>query len=347
MVRLSSMRKNLRIYLPLLLFFLAITTALSITQLQEQSENSPLESEIEVVALAAEPITPIPLTLKLDQSKVALGDRLFHDPILSSNDTISCATCHIINRGGTDGLITSVGMRGANTGLNSPTVFNTGFHSRLNWDGRAATLEEQIEGPMTAEREMGGMSWSEVIDKLNQSPEYVTSFNEIYAVGITSDNIKDAIAIFQRSLYTPNAPFDKYLRGDKEAISTEAKEGYNLFKSYGCITCHQGMLVGGNMFQTLGIFGDYFADRGKLTKADLGRYNVTQDDRDRHVFKIPSLRNVTLTAPYFHDGNPQTLEQAIKLMGKYQLGVDIPQQDVDLIIEFLRTLQGEYQGKAL
>ncbi|MGK7896602.1 MAG: cytochrome-c peroxidase [Xenococcus sp. (in: cyanobacteria)] len=347
MTKISVISRNLKIYIPILLFFLAIIAALSISQLPEQSDDSSLESDVTLVALAAEPITPIPLSLELDQEKVALGDRLFHDPILSSNDTISCATCHDIARGGTDGMSASVGMRGANTGLNSPTVFNSGFHSRLNWDGRAATLEDQIDGPITAEKEMGGMSWSDVEDKLSQSPEYVTSFNQIYPEGITSDNIKDAIAVFQRSLYTPNAAFDKYLRGDEEAISAEAKEGYSLFKSYGCITCHQGMLLGGNMFQTLGIFGDYFADRGQITKADLGRYNVTQDDRDRYVFKIPSLRNVTLTAPYFHDGNPQTLDQAIKLMGKYQLGIDIPQQDVDLIMQFLRTLQGEYQGKPL
>ena len=347
MARLFSIRRNLSIYIPILLFFLATTIALGITQLREQSENSPLESDIEIVALAAGPITPIPLKLELDQSKVALGDRLFHDPILSSNDTISCATCHMLDRGGTDGLVASVGMLSANTGLNSPTVFNSGFQSRQFWDGRAETLEEQIDGPITAEKEMGGLSWSDVIDKLNQSPEYVTSFNKIYTEGITSDNIKNAIATFERSLYTPNAPFDKYLRGDREAISAEAKEGYNLFKSYGCVTCHQGMLVGGNMFQTLGIFGDYFADRGNITKADLGRYNVTQDDLDRHQFKVPSLRNITLTAPYFHDGNAQTVEQAIKLMGKYQLGVDIPQQDIDLIVQFLRTLKGEYQGKPL
>ncbi len=347
MVRLSSLRRNLRIYIPVLLFLLAIITVLSITQLREQTENSILYSDVDTVLLVAEPITPIPLQLDLDARKIELGDRLFHDPILSSNDTISCASCHSIDRGGTDGLSASVGMLGANTGLNSPTVFNSGFHFRLNWDGRAATLEEQIDGPITAEKEMGGMSWSDVVDKLSQSPEYANSFTEIYPEGITSDNIKNAIAVFQRSLYTPNAAFDKYLRGDEAAISAEAKEGYSLFKSYGCITCHQGMLVGGNMFQTLGIFGDYFADRGQVTKADLGRYNVTQDDRDRHVFKVPSLRNVTLTSPYFHDGNPQTLDQAIKLMGKYQLGVDIPQQDIDLIIEFLRTLQGEYQGKPL
>ena len=348
MSRLSLIPNKFRIYIPIFLFFLAMITALNIAQLQEQNIDSSGQTARERIALAAEPVTPIPLQLELDQGRVALGDRLFHDPILSSNDTISCATCHKIDQGGSDGLVFSQGMLGSNTGLNSPTVFNSGFHFRLNWDGRAATLEDQIDGPISAEKEMGGMSWSEVIDKLEQSPEYVSAFNENYETGITSDNVKDAIATFQHSLYTPNAPFDKYLRGDEEAISNQAKEGYRLFKSYGCVTCHQGMLVGGNMFQTLGVFGDYFADRGgNITKADLGRYNVTKDDLDRYVFKVPSLRNITLTAPYFHDGNPQTLDEAIKLMGKYQLGVDIPQSDVDLIMHFLRSLKGEYNGKPL
>ncbi|MEM9271465.1 MAG: cytochrome c peroxidase [Cyanobacteria bacterium P01_F01_bin.143] len=348
MSRLFFIPNKFRIYIPIFLFFLAMIATLNIAQLREQNIDSSQETGSERIALAAEPVTPIPLQIELDQGKVALGDRLFHDPILSSNDTVSCATCHNIAQGGTDGLVFSEGMLGANTGLNSPTVFNSAFHFRLNWDGRAETLEEQIEGPIAAEKEMGGMSWSEILDKLEQSPEYATAFNENYETGITSDNVKDAIAVFQHSLYTPNAPFDQYLRGDEDAISNRAKEGYKLFKSYGCVTCHQGMLVGGNMFQTLGVFGDYFADRGgNITKADLGRYNVTKDDLDRHVFKVPSLRNITLTSPYFHDGNPQTLDQAIKLMGKYQLGVDIPQSDVDLIMHFLRSLEGEYNGKPL
>lgn len=200
MTKISVISRNLRIYIPILLFFLAIIAAVSISQLPKQSDDSALESDTVVVALATEPITPIPLKLELDQGRVALGDRLFHDPILSDNDTISCATCHVLDRGGTDGMTVSVGMLGANTGLNSPTVFNSGFHARLNWDGRAATLEDQIDGPITTEKEMGGMSWSDVENKLSQSPEYVTSFNQIYPEGITSDNIKNAIAVFPRSL---------------------------------------------------------------------------------------------------------------------------------------------------
>lgn len=303
---------------------------------------------IEVSVVSEEPIQPIPLEIELDAARVKLGDRLFHDPILSSDNTISCASCHDLAQGGSDGLPTSIGMSGHQVPLNSPTVFNSGFQFRQFWDGRAATLEEQVDGPVSAVGEMGGVSWQEVIFRLQENPEYVRSFHRIYGGDITADQIRNAIATFERSLYTPNAPFDRYLRGDEEAISAEAQQGYSLFKSYGCVTCHQGVLLGGNMYQTLGVFGDYFADRGTpAIKADLGRYNVTKDENDKHVFKVPTLRNVALTSPYFHDGHAKSLDQAIKLMGKYQLGVDMPQDDVDSIMQFLITLNGEYNGKTL
>lgn len=344
-------KKSKTLYALGFLFCLALFAAWGMTHLWDRFPNSPSASDIDSpsgsVVLAAEPIRPIPLTQELDDRKVALGDLLFHDPQLSSNNTISCATCHSLHQGGVDGLENSEGMLGSNTGLNSPTVFNSGFHWQLNWDGSAATLEEQADGPIAAAKEMGGISWQEIVEKLKRSPEYLTAFNRSYPDGMTRENIKDALGTFQRSLYTPNAPFDRYLRGDEKAISQDAKAGYNLFKSYGCVTCHQGMLVGGNMFQTVGVFGDYFADRGNIIKSDLGRYNVTNDESDRHVFKVPSLRNVTRTAPYFHDGHPKTLDEAIKLMGQYQLGVDIPQEDIDLMMQFLITLTGEYQGKSL
>ncbi|MDJ0897962.1 MAG: cytochrome-c peroxidase [Xenococcus sp. MO_188.B8] len=341
-------KKLSKIFVLGLLFSLAILAVWGIQQLKQQSfsQTTDLINNREI-ALATEPILPIPINLELDEAKVQLGNQLFHDPKLSSNDTISCATCHLLDKGGTDRIPTSVGMLGSNTGVNSPTVYNSGFLFRYFWDGRAKSLEEQIEGPISAAKEMGGLGWSEIIEKLNDSPEYVKAFKKLYNQEINQDNIKDAIATFERSLYTPNAQFDYYLKGNKNAISQQAKEGYSLFKSYGCITCHQGMLVGGNMFQSLGLFGDYFADRGNVIKSDYGRYNITGKEEDRYVFKVPSLRNIELTAPYFHDGNPQTLDEAIKLMGKYQLGVDIPQQDVDLIISFLRSLTGEYQGEPL
>lgn len=341
--------KKIRRFLSLgVLFCGAMLAAWGLTQFWQPTPENSVVSGVGQVALAGEPIQPIPLDLELDEQKVALGNQLFHDTQLSSNGTVSCATCHALDQGGTDRLPISQGMGGSLTGLNAPTVFNSGFHSRLNWDGRAKTLEEQANGPIAAVGEMGGMSWPAVVDRLRQSDEYAVLFRDIYTDGVTPDNVRDAIATFQRSLYTPNAPFDQYLRGNEEAISAEAKQGYDLFKSYGCVSCHQGMVVGGNMFQTLGIFGNYFADRGTpILKADLGRFNITGNELDRHVFKVPSLRNIALTAPYFHDGSAETLDQAIKMMGKYQLGVDIPQQDVDQIMTFLRSLTGEYQGKPL
>ena len=342
----SFVQKYRKIYILGVFFCLSALAALSITHFQKQS-FSPVQSEINPPSVINEPIQPIPVKIALDSRKVELGKKLFHEPRLSSNNSMSCATCHDFTKGGTERLATSKGMNGHNLSVNSPTVFNSGFNSRQFWDGRAANLEEQIDTPILTVGEMGGSSWSDIVQKLKQDTAYTTAFNRIYADGVTQNNIKNAIATFERSLYTPNAPFDKYLRGQKDAITKEAKEGYNLFKSYGCVTCHQGMLVGGNMFQKFGIFGNYFADRGNVIKADLGRYNVTNNELDRHVFKVPSLRNIALTSPYLHDGNAKTLDQAIKLMGKYQLGVEIPQQDVDLIIKFLITLTGEYEGKPL
>lgn len=329
-----------------LLFCLATLVALGATRFWQPSVDIASESPTvsELIFLQEEPIRPIPLKLDLDENKISLGNELFHERRLSADNTVSCATCHALDKGGTDGKPLSIGMDGGKTGLNSPTVFNTGFLHRLNWDGSAKTLEDQINGPIASVGEMGGMSWQDVVRKLNQLPTYERSFAKVYDDGVTPENVRDAIATFQRSLYTPNAPFDQYLRGQKDAISEDAKAGYDRFKSYGCVSCHQGLLVGGNMFQTLGIFGDYFADRGTpITEADLGRYNVTKNELDKHVFKVPTLRNVVLTSPYFHDGNPKTLDDAIKIMGRYQLGVEMPQADVDLIMQFLQSLTGEIQ----
>ena len=306
---------------------------------------APSESK-ENIALH-EPIQPITLQLELNESKVKLGNKLFHEPRLSGDNKVSCASCHNLNIGGTDRLVRSIGIQKQLSFVNSPTVFNSGFNFKQFWDGRAETLEAQIGEVILSERVMGGGSWLKVINKFKQFSEYDSWFRELYPDGITSDNIKDAIATFERSLYTPNSRFDQFLHGNQNAITEEEKQGYRRFKSYGCISCHQGMLLGGNMFQTFGLLEDYFGDRGKVTKADLGRFNVTGDEHDRYAFKVPSLRNVVLTSPYFHDGSAETLEEAIKVMAKYQLGRQLPQTDIALIIKFLITLTGEYQGKPL
>lgn len=299
-----------------------------------------------VVSRINEPIQPIPLALDLDPRKVALGERLFHEPLLSKDGKVSCASCHDLETGGVDHRRRSVGVYGQLGRINAPTVFNSGFHSRLFWDGRAESLEDQVDGPLMAPHEMAS-SWEKVVRELEHSTSYREAFAALYEEGINEGNVKDAIATFEQSLYTPNARFDRFLRGDDSALTAEEKEGYRLFKTYGCIKCHQGMTVGGNHFDTFGVIGDYFADRGNITREDFGRFNVTGDERDRFKFKVCSLRNVALTAPYFHDGSAATLEQAVAVMARYQLGRQITEADVSSIVKFLGTLTGEYKGKPL
>ncbi len=293
-----------------------------------------------------EPIKPIPLEVNLDSRKVALGKALFHEPKLSHDNTVACASCHDLSKGGTDNRMVSIGINGIRGEINSPTVFNSGANFKQFWDGRAATLEEQTDGPIHDPKEMGS-SWAEVISKLGESASYKAQFKQIYPDGIQAKNIRDAIAQFERSLITPNSRFDKFLRGDDSALSAEEQEGYRKFKSYGCTNCHQGVNIGGNLFEAMGAMAGYFEDRGGTTKADLGRYNVTGDEEDRHVFKVPTLRNIALTAPYLHDGSANTLDEVVVLMARFQLGQHIPATDVENIVKFLKTLTGEFQGKPL
>jgi cytochrome c peroxidase len=298
------------------------------------------------LAQPEEPIKPVPQNPTPDARKVALGDRLFHDKRLSRNNTLACASCHDLAKGGVDGRVSSTGINGARGAINAPTVFNSALNFRQFWDGRAASLEEQSAGPVHNPQEMGS-NWAEVIGKLSQDGELVAQFKAAYPDGLQQHNIQDAIATFERTLNTPNSRFDKYLRGDKSALSADELRGYQLFKSYGCIACHQGINVGGNMFQSFGVLGDYFAQRGNVGAADLGRYNVTRNEADRHVFKVPSLRNIALTAPYFHDGSAASLPEAVDVMFRFQLGRSASAQDKDLIVRFLHTLTGEYKGRPL
>ncbi len=289
---------------------------------------------------------PLPLGVDLDAAQVALGARLFHEPRLSSDNTVSCATCHALGAGGMDKLARSRGVRGGVGGINAPTVFNSGLNFVQFWDGRAPTLETQIDGPIHHPLEMAS-NWQEVISKLAVDSAYVSSFSSVYKDGITASNIKSAIATFERSLITPNSRFDKYLQGDKTALTSAEQRGYEMFQSYGCASCHQGVNLGGNMYEKMGLMGDYFADRGDLTEADKGRFNVNKSAESMHEFRVPSLRNVALTAPYFHDGSAATLEDAVKVMVKYQLGRPMPSNDLRDVVLFLKTLTGEYQGRPL
>jgi cytochrome c peroxidase len=290
--------------------------------------------------LTNEPIQPLPERFELDARKVQLGSALFHDKRLSKDNTIACASCHVVGKGGVDGRRTALGINGQVGPINTPTVLNSGLNFRQFWNGRAATLEEQAAGPVHNPGEMGS-NWTEVLGKLGQDGKIVQQFKTVYADGLQPRNIQDAIATYERSLTTPSR-FDRYLRGQSNAISEDEKRGYQLFKSYGCVACHQGTNVGGNMYQTFGVLGNYFKDRGgEITEADLGRYAVTKNELDRYVFKVPSLRNVELTAPYFHDGSAPSLEAAVDIMFRYQLGRSAPAADKALIVGFLKTLTGE------
>lgn len=286
-----------------------------------------------------EPIQPLPRTVQAPRDEVDLGRRLFHDTRLSHDGTISCASCHDLADGGADARVRSRGIDGREGEINAPTVLNATFNFKQFWDGRASTLEEQIDGPVVNSNEMA-TSWSAVTTVLRADPAYVEAFTRVFPDGITQENVKRAIASFERSLVTPSR-FDRYLRGDASAISGPEREGYELFKDLGCTSCHQGVNVGGNMFQTMGALGDYFADRGNVTRVDLGRFNVTGRDRDRFRFKVPSLRNVALTAPYFHDGYARTLEDAVAIMARYQLGHELAPHEIELLVAFLRSLSGE------
>ena len=299
--------------------------------------NVPAEPEEPFIS---EPIQPIPIKINLDKRKVKLGRLLFSDVRLSGDNTLSCNSCHNLLAGGADGKVVSTGIKGSAGEINAPTVLNSGLNFKQFWDGRADTLEAQVDGPTHNPKEMGS-SWPEIVGKLETDTGYVKAFKELYPDGIQAANIRDAIATFERSLITPNSRFDKYLRGDKSAITEDERKGYQNFKDLGCVACHQGMNAGGNMFQPFGVMADYFAARGNPTKADQGRFNVTGQPQDKHKFKVPGLRNVELTAPYFHDGSARTLEEAVRVMVQYQLAQEITEVQVGQIVAFLKTLTGE------
>lgn len=287
-----------------------------------------------------EPVQPIPESLPVDADKVALGFRLYHDTRLSGDSTLSCASCHNLNAGGVDGRQTSLGVNGAVGPINAPTVFNATFNSEQFWDGRAADLQKQAGGPPLNPIEMASKSWDDIVAKLDKDSTLKAEFIAVYPQGFSGDTITDAIAEYEKTLLTPNAPFDKWLRGDNNALTAQQKHGYELFKENKCATCHGGKILGGRSFEPLGLKKAY--DFGEVTAADIGRMNVTKEVRDRLRQKVPGLRNVALTAPYFHRGDVPTLDEAVKLMLRHQVGTSLPQSDVDDIVAFLNSLTGVF-----
>ena len=283
-----------------------------------------------------EPIKPIEAAQVSDAGKVELGKKLWFEPRLSMSGIISCNTCHNLSMGGTDNLKTSIGHGWKAGPVNSPTVFNSSLAIAQFWDGRAADLKEQAGGPIQADVEMN-MPHTLAIGILQSIPGYVAEFKSVYGKDkIDIDMITDSIAEFEKTLVTPNARFDKWLAGDDKALTEKELAGYTLFKDSGCVACHNGPAAGGTSFQRMGVVEPY-----KTSSPAEGRSAVTGVDADRFNFKVPTLRNVELTYPYFHDGQAATLEEAVDIMGRLQLGRTYSADEIGSIVAFLKTLTGE------
>lgn len=258
---------------------------------------------------------------------------------LSGDDTVSCASCHDLTKGGTDQQPVSTGVGGQKGGINAPTTLNAVYALAQFWDGRAADLQAQADGPPNNPLEMA-TSWPEVEAKLQQDEALVEAFAKVYGK-ITGDAIKHAIATYEETLVTPGDGLDRYLQGDEGALTAEQLAGWTTFREHGCDTCHVGAAMGGTSYEKMGLHGDYMSDRGDPTDADLGRYAVTADEHDKAHFKVPTLRNVALTFPYYHDGTVATLDEAVQKMGHYERGHELTDAEVTEVVAFLGALTGE------
>lgn len=287
-------------------------------------------------ALADQEIQPIRPVQNVNLALVELGKKLYFDPRLSKSGFISCNSCHNLSMGGTDNLKTSIGHNWQQGPINAPTVLNSSMAIAQFWDGRAATLKEQAGGPIANPGEMA-FTHTLAVDLLNSIPQYVTEFKLAFGADkkIDIDQVTDAIAEFEKTLVTPNSRFDQYLLGNRDALNEQEKAGYKLFKGSGCAACHNGPAMGGTSFQKMGIVEPYQA-----TSPAEGVYAVTGKDADRFKFKVPTLRNVELTYPYFHDGEAQTLTEAVDIMGRLQLGKKYTPDENAAIVAFLKTLTG-------
>ncbi|MGM9699112.1 MAG: cytochrome c peroxidase [Prevotella sp.] len=309
-------------------------------------------NELAAAEFKNEPIRPIPDSVAVDAAKVQLGKELYHDTRLSGDGTISCASCHAIETAGVDNHQFSDGIGGQLGGINAPTSYNSVFNFVQFWDGRAATLADQAAGPPLNPVEMGSKSFDEIAARLSADADFSKRFLASYPEGLNEKTITDAIAEYEKTLLTPNSPFDRYLKGDKNAMTAEQIEGYAIFKDYKCATCHAGVNMGGLSYELMGQRANYFQDRemnakSGLTDSDNGRWAQTKVERDRYRFKTPTLRNVALTWPYYHDGSVATLEKAIEMMAEYQVGRKMSETEIGKVKAFLDAQTGQYQGKTL
>ena len=309
-------------------------------------------NELAAAEFKNEPIRPIPDSIAVDAAKVQLGKELYHDTRLSGDGTVSCATCHGIETAGVDNDQFSEGIAGQLGGINAPTSYNAAFNFVQFWDGRAATLAEQAAGPPLNPVEMGSKSFEEIAAKLSEDADFSKRFLASYPEGINEKTITDAIAEYEKTLLTPHSPFDLYLKGDKTAMTEEQIEGYAIFKDYKCATCHAGVNMGGLSYELMGQRDNYFQNReinekSGLTDSDNGRWAQTKVERDRYRFKTPTLRNVALTWPYYHDGSVSTLEKAIEMMAEFQVGRKMSEPEIAKVKTFLDAQTGQFQGKTL
>ena len=271
-----------------------------------------------------------------DPNRVALGRFLFHDPRLSKTREVSCSTCHVLTRFGIDGKVVSTGVEGRQGRRNAPTVFNAATHIAQFWDGRAMDVEAQAAGPIMNPVEMDMPDEQAVIDVLAHVPLYVEMFRKGFPgedQPISLKNVGEAIGAFERGLVTTSR-WDKFIAGDHTALTPRERQGLGLFIQRGCIACHTGPQAGGSSFQKVGTAFPW------PNQADQGRSEITHFPPDRMVFKVPSLKNIAETAPYFHDGSTTNLETAIHLMGHYQLGIELPKEEVDAMAAWMRSMTG-------
>ena len=301
-------------------------------------------------AYAQHALQPIPDSLSTDIRKVTLGRKMYNEARVSLDGTLSCATCHVIDQGGADsrGTRTSEGIYGQFGGINAPTVLNAAFNVEQFWNGRAHTLADQAAGPPVNPVEMGDQTWEQICERLKEDASLVAEFQSIYPEGITQATVTDAIAEYEKTLITPNDRLDQMLKGDENALTEEEKKGLAAFMDNSCAVCHVGKTLGGQSFETLGIYEDYYAAREQsnpdivYNDDDKGLAGFTGDTADLHRFKVPGLRNISKTSPYFHDGTQATIEDAVRAMFRFELGVkEAPESDVASISAFLRTLDGE------
>ena len=294
------------------------------------------------MAQGQEPVQPISAFKVTDAAKVELGKKLFFDPRLSKSGFISCNSCHNLSMGGSDNLKSSIGDKWQKGPINSPTVLNSSHSMAQFWDGRAKDLKEQAGGPIANPGEMG-FTHELAVDMLRSIPQYVSEFKKVFGNDkLTIDEVTVAIAAFEETLVTPNSRFDQWLKGDKKVLKTQELAGYKLFKESGCVACHNGPNLGGNSYQKMGVVEAF-----KTTSTAQGRAGVTGKDADLFNFKVPTLRNVELTYPYFHDGSADTLVQAVDTMGRLQLGRKFSDAENAQIVAFLKTLTGDQPQFAL